>query len=331
MKRLMSIFIGFVMAFGLLAAAATVDAASTFRIGAHRSLWGSYEVIADRMGYWKKEGLKYKVGYYKQGKLMRNAIIQGNLDTGTTGFSPFTTAISKGGKVQAIGVTANICHATMIVVPVKSKAKRLKDLTGKVFANNKGTSTDFAFQSYVIPAHGLKSKDFPLLSVRATERIAALLSGSAGAAMVGEPQAEIAIQKGLVRKLEDLCKYDKTRMMHIGNPGTIKSNPELYEKYFRGWLKAHKLLKDDPETYAKVYTKALNEVGDKASLKIILPVVKKLKTEVFLTAEVKSYLNDMGDKQIKLGWIKKHPDFTKSKFVDDSILRKVAKQMKFAN
>ena len=26
------------------------------RIGAHRSMWGSFEVIADRMGYWKKKG-----------------------------------------------------------------------------------------------------------------------------------------------------------------------------------------------------------------------------------------------------------------------------------
>ena len=330
MKKLFGLLLAAIMLVGFSGVISTADAAK-LRIGAHRSLWGSYEVIADRKGYWKAEGLDYKVGYYKQGKLMRNAIIQGNLDTGTTGFSPFTTAVSKGAKVQAIGVTANICHATMIVVPTKSKAKSLKDVKGMVFANKKGTSTDFSFQQYVIPAYGLKSKDFPLLSVRATERIAALVSGNAGAAIVGEPQAEIAIQKGLVRKLEDLCAYDKTRMMHIGNPGTIKKHPDLIVKYFRGWLKAHKLLKDDPLEYAKVYTKALNEVGDKATLKIIAPVVKKLKTEVFLTSEVKNYLNDMAGKQVKLGWIKRHPDFSKSKLVDDSILRKVAKEMNFAN
>ena len=328
MKRL----VGFALAAAFVASTfvvATPAESAKLRIGAHRALMGSFEVVAHRMGYWKKEGLQYTMSHFKQGKLMRNAIIQNNLDTGTTGFSPFTTAISKGAKVTAIGVTANICGMVAIIVPAKSKAKSLKDLKGSVFANKKGTSTDFAFQFYVVPAHGLKRSDFPLLSVRTTERIAALVSGAAQAAMVGEPQGEIAREKGLIRYLENLCKYDNTRMMHVGNPQTIKKHPDLYYKYFRGWLKAHQLLKNDPKTYAKVYTKALQEVGDKAKESTTLKVVKKLKTEVFLSDEVKRYLNDMGDKQIQLGWIKSHPDFTKSPHLDDSILRRAAKDIGF--
>ena len=328
MKRLVGFALAAAFVAGTFVVVAPAESAS-LRIGAHRALMGSFEVISHRMGYWKKEGLKYTMSHFKQGKLMCNAIIQNNLDTGTTGFSPFTTAISKGAKVTAIGVTANICGMVAIIVPKNSKAKSLKDLKGSVFANKKGTSTDFAFQFYVVPAHGLKRSDFPLLSVRTTERIAALVSGAAKAAMVGEPQGEIAREQGLIRYLEDLCKYDNTRMMHVGNPITIKKHPELYYKYFRGWLKAHQLLKNDPETYAKVYTKALQEVGDKAKVSTTLKVVKKLKTEVFLSDEVKRYLNDMGDKQIQLGWIKSHPDFTKSPHLDDSILRRAAKDIGF--
>ena len=328
MKKLVGFALAAAFVVGTFVVVAPAESA-TLRIGAHRGLMGSFEIIADRMGYWKKEGIKYTMGHFKQGKLMRNAIIQNNLDTGTTGFSPFTTAISKGARVTAIGVTANICGTVAIIVPVKSKAKSLKDLKGSVFANKKGTSTDFAFQFYVVPAHGLKRSDFPLLSVRTTERIAALISGAAQAAMIGEPQGEIAREQGLIRYLEDLCKYDNTRMMHVGNPQTMKTHPDLYYKYFRGWLKAHQLLKKDPKTYAKVYTKALQEVGDKAKVSTILRVVKKLRTEVFLSNEVKKYLNDMGDKQIKLGWIKSRPDFTKSPFIDDSILRKAAKDIGF--
>ncbi len=323
-------FIGYVLVglflVGLPVTNSQVEA-QKLRIGAHRALMGSFEVVADRKGYWKQEGLEYTFTYFKQGKLMRNAIIQGNLDTGTTGFSPFTTAISKGAKVAAIGVTANICGIQYIMVPVNSKVKTVADLKGTTFANKKGTSTDFAFQSYVLPKYGLKSSDINLLSVKTTERIAAIAAGSAQGGIVGDPQAEIAIQKGLVRKLEDLCAYDKTRMMHIGNPKTLKEHPELYEKYFRGWLKAHKLLKKNPEEYARVYHKALIEVGDKAEIKIIRAVVKRLKSEPLLTAEVGKYLNNMADKQVKLGWIKSHPDFTKSKLLNDSILRKVAKEV----
>lgn len=323
MRRFVSLMLAAVLVVGVLVISSPAQA-EKLRIGAHRALMGSYEVVADRMGYWKEEGLDYTFQYFKQGKLMRNAIIQGNLDTGTTGFSPFTTAVSKGAKVTAIGVTANICDTVHIVVPVDSKLKSPADFKGITFANKKGTSTDFAFQSYVLPKYGLQPSDVKLLSVVTTDRIAALISGSAQAAMMGDPQYEIAVHKGLVREMETLCSYDKTRMMHIGNPQTLEKHPDLFKKYFRGWLKAHKLLQENPEKYAEVYTKALQEVGDKAEYGVILSVVKRLRSEVFVSDEVRAYLNNMADKQMKLGWIKSHPDFTKSKMLDDSILRKVA-------
>lgn len=320
-----SISIGLASAFlaGLCFGNAAAQA-QELRIGAHRGLFGSWEIIADRMGYWKEEGLKYDMQSFKQGKLMRNAIIQGNLDVGTTGFSPFTTAMAKGAKVEAIGVTANICGLFGIWVPVESKVKSVADLKGKTVATKTGSSVDFSFKEYVLPHYGLDVDDVKWLSVVTTQRVSALVAGQAQAALIGEPQAEIAKQEGLVRKLENFCAYDKTRMMHIGNPETLKEHPELYDKYFRGWLKAQKLLRDDPEKYAKIYTEALNEVGDKTSYEVILPVLKRLRAQPFITVEVRKYLNDMGDKQIDLGWIKKHPDFTKSKMIDDSILRKAA-------
>jgi len=298
--------------------------AQTLRIGAHRALFGSWEIIADRMGYWKEEGLKYDVQSFKQGKLMRNAIIQGNLDVGTTGFGPYATAISKGAKVEAVGVTANICGLYSIWVRKDSKIKSFPELKGKIIATKKGTSVDFTVKEYIVPHYGFKVSDFKWLSVLSTQRVATLVSKQADAAIIGEPQAEIARQKGLVRKLEGFCPYDKTRMMHVANPNTLKAHPELFEKYFRGWLKAQKLLRDDPEKYARIYTKALNEIGDNTSYNVILPVVKRLRAQPYITSEVRNYLNDMADRQVKLGWIKSHPDFTKVKMLDDSELRQAA-------
>jgi len=311
---------------GLAFASFSVNA-EPLRIGVHRALIGSWEVIADKKGYWKEEGLDYTTQYFAQGKLMRNAIIQGNLDTGTTGFGPYVTAMSKGAKVEAVGVTMNICGTQGVFVPVDSKAKSVKDLKGKTIATKTGTSVDFAFKQYVLPRHGLKIEDMKWLSVNTTQRVATIVAGQAQGAIIGDPQAEIAVQKGLVRRLEDFCAYDKTRMMHIANPKTYKEHPELYAKYFRGWLKAHQLLQNDPEEYARVYTKWLNEVGDKTSYEVILPVVKRIRAQPFLTAEVKRYLNDMADKQVALGWIKSHPDFTKLKMMNDEALRVAAKAM----
>lgn len=303
--------------------------AQKLRIGIHRAIMGSFDVVADRKGYWKEEGLDYTVQYFKQGKLMRNAVISGDLDTGTTGFSPFVTAIAKGAKVEGIAVTTEICATSgRIMVPVKSDIKSVKDLKGKTFATLEGTSTDIAFRSKTLAHYGLKPEDLKWLNVVATERVAAVASGNADAALIGDPQAEIAVQKGLVREIENLCEYDRTRMMHIGNPVTLQAKPELYNKYFRGWLKAHKLLKDNPEEYARVYHKALVEVGDKAEYSVILAVVKRLPSAPFFTEQAMKDLEEIAETQVKLGYIKNHPDFTKGgKMLDDSIVRKVAGAM----
>jgi ABC-type nitrate/sulfonate/bicarbonate transport system substrate-binding protein len=333
MKRFITGFVVAALAVILLAPGWPVipaEAADKLRIGIHRAIMGSFDVIADRKGYWKEEGLEYTVQYFKQGKLMTNAVIQGNLDTGTTGFSPFVTAVSKGAKLKGLGVTTEICATSgRIMVPKDSPIKSVADLKGKRFATLDGTSTDIAFRAKTLPKHGLKVDDLKYLNVVATERVAAIVAGNADAALIGDPQAEIAVQKGLVREIENLCDVDRTRMMHIGNPTTLQAKPELYEKYIRGWLKAHKLLKENPEEYARVYHEALIEVGDKTEYGVVLAVIKRLPSAPFFSDLTRQDLQDIAKDQVKLGYIKDYPDFAKGYSQDDSLLRKVAKEMGF--
>ncbi|MDA0999639.1 MAG: ABC transporter substrate-binding protein [bacterium] len=329
MRKFWLFVLSAIVAAGLLGLPGGAEAAK-LRIGIHRAVMGSFEVVADRKGYWKQVGLDYTVQYFKQGKLMRNAIIQGNLDTGTTGFSPFVTAISKGARVTGIGVTTEICATSgRIMVPVKSDIKTIKDLKGKRFATLEGTSTDIGFRSKLLPLHGLKPSDLKWLNTVTTDRVAAVVSGNADAALIGDPQAEIAIQKGFVREIANICDVDRTRMMHIANPKTLKANPEMIEKYFKGWLMAHKLLKENPEEYARVYHKALIEVGDKADYKIILAVIKRLPSTPFYSDLTRKDLQDIAKMQLKLRYIKSYPAFDKGFSQDDSILRKVGKEMGF--
>ena len=63
MKRL----VGFALAAAFVASTfvvATPAESAKLRIGAHRALMGSFEVISHRMGYWKKEGLKYTMSHF---------------------------------------------------------------------------------------------------------------------------------------------------------------------------------------------------------------------------------------------------------------------------
>ena len=60
---------------------------------------------------------------------------------------------------------------------------------------------------------------------------------------------------------------------------------------------------------------------------MILAVIKRVRAVPFITKKVRAYLNDMADKQVKLGWIKSHPDYLTIKKLNDSALRKAAAEL----
>lgn len=327
MKRFPIFFIATAFLIGSLAIHLPADAAK-LRLGVHRSVNGAPDIVAHRLGYYKKAGLEYTMKFFKQGKPMRNAVIQNNLDlAGGVGFSPFSLAVSKGGQVVGIAKAGDICEMAKILVKPNSKAKSLKDLKGQFFATSKGTSFDFALKMYGLPKIGMSEKDLKWMSLKGAARIQAVVSGNAAAGVGVDPQSEILERQGKVRVLENFCKYDTVSAMVVGNPQTLKKNPDLYVKYFTGWLQAHELRKKNPEKYAKVYTDGLQEIGWKAKYPVILAVIKRVRAVPFITKKVRAYLNDMADKQVKLGWIKRHPDFATTDKLNDSALRKAAAKL----
>ncbi len=327
MRKTIVWFVAVSFSAGLLAAAPAAEAAK-LRLGVHRSVNGAPDIVAHKMGYYKKHGLEYTMKYFKQGKVMRNAVIQNNLDlAGGVGFSPFSLAVAKGGQLVGIAKAGDICEMAKILVKPDSTAKSLKDLKGKYFATSKGTSFDFALKMYGLPKLGMSEKDLKWISLKGAARIQAVISGTAAAGVGIDPQAEILERKGMVRVLENFCKYDTVSAMLVGNPETLKKRPDLYVKYFKGWLMAHQLRKKNPEKYAKLYTEGLQEIGWKAKYPVILAVIKRVRSVPFLTKKVRAYLNDMADKQVKLGWIKSHPDFLTTDKINDTALRKAVAEL----
>lgn len=301
--------------------------AAKFRIGAHHAIAGSTEVVGHRLGYFKEAGLDYNLKVFKSGKAMRNGVIQGDLDIASTGFAPFVAAISKGAKVTGVAVTASICGLAYIAVKGDSKIKSVKDLKGKSFATSGGGSQHYTVVMHVLPQSGLKSSDLKYVRTKASNRISSILTGVVDSGLVADPQAEIVSRQGKIRKLTSFCKFDNTRMMHISNPQTLKTSPDLYVKYFRGWLKTQNLLKENPRKFTKVYHKYIQEIGSKIDFDVLLAVVKRFKPEPAITNEVRDYLNKMAVNQRKLGWLKRIPDFHKEG-LNDSVLRKASASLK---
>ena len=214
-----------------------------------------------------------------------------------------------------------------ILVKPGSKAKSLKDLKGQYFATSKGTSFDFALKMYGLPKIGMSEKDLKWMSLKGAARVQAVISGNAAAGVGIDPLSGILERREKVRVLENFCKYDTVSAMMISNPVTLKKHPGLFVNYFKAWLTAHELRKNNLEKFAKVYTAGLQEIGWKAKYPVILAVIKRVRAVPFITKKVRAYLNDMADKQVKLGWIKSHPDYLTIKKLNDSALRKAAAEL----
>ena len=56
MKRIITFVFAVVVGVAMLGLSVPTEAAK-LRIGAHRAIMGSFEVVADKAGFWKKEGI----------------------------------------------------------------------------------------------------------------------------------------------------------------------------------------------------------------------------------------------------------------------------------
>jgi ABC-type nitrate/sulfonate/bicarbonate transport system substrate-binding protein len=297
--------------------------AATFRIGAHKFAWGSWDVVADRLGYFKEAGLKdYRMKVFKSGKDMRNAIIQNNIDIGTVGAIPFIISLSKGAKMTAVAATARVCGVMHISVIPKSKAKEFQGLKGVTFALAKGSSTHFAIQNYAIPRSGLKVSDINWLNKKSTDRVLSIVAGNAQAALLGDPTFEVARRKGIVREVENLCKYDPIWSLHTANPASLRRSQNQFVSYLKGWRKAKSLHRSDPGKFAEVYTKYLQEMGSKSDKKLILAIMNRLYAPEELSAKVRGNLNRLAGDLKKAGRIKRIPDLKGEDVLNNSVYEK---------
>lgn len=320
-KKVFALTLCLGLALSLAVVGKAVAADPVFRIGYHRALFGSANVVAWKKGWFDEVGLKYTIHPFAQGKLMRQAILANSLDVGTTGFRPFVTAIAKGGKLKGIAVTSYLCGITRLLVRKDSPIKSMADLKGKRIAFGKATSVGFSFEHFMLPSVGLKLEDLVAINTVTTERIPALVSRSADVAIVIDPMGAEAIDRGIARSIADFCPYDKAAMMHIGNPRTIKSHPELFVKYLKAWLRAKEYARTNPDDFARTYWEELRSKGSRIKLSVLQEALGRLDWSSPVTDEAITLMNRMAVILKKQGKIKRVPDFKGGEGLELSLLK----------
>ena len=263
------------------------------RLGVHASIMGAADVIAIRQGYFKQAGLEVESRKFFLGKEGRDAMIAGAIDINATAPTPFLIGLDKGVPYTSVAVNSMICAATHIVTLKSSDINSVSQLRGRRIGLPKGTITEYVFLTRTAPSHGLKPGDFQVANIPDPKDMTpSLIAKAIDMASLGEPHSSIGEYDGTLRVVEDYCKYDPLPFMLTVTNKAIKENPDAVVAYLRGWLRAIKLLKDEPQKAAAVYVEEQKSLGREIPVAVIDKALQRMKWEADLTPAIEKYLVD---------------------------------------
>ena len=296
------------------------------RIAVHTQTVGAPDVIAIRQGYFKQEGLEVEWRRFALGKEGRDAMIAGALDINSTAPTPFLIGLDKGIPFTAIAVNSYFCGTNHVVVRKESDINTPAQLKGKKIGVPKGTITEYVLLARLLPAHGLKTGDYEVAGIPdAKDRIPSLIAKAIDAATLADPFVAAGEHEGLIRSIENFCKYDPLPFMVTATSKIVKENPDAVVAYLRGWLRAVQLLKDKPVEAATVYADDQKSLGREIPVAVLDKALRRMKWEPEITPVMERYLSNQAKDLVAgtiEGRIKTVPDIGKA--VNKELLRRAS-------
>jgi NitT/TauT family transport system substrate-binding protein len=202
----------------VIAGAATAIASYSFRptlaqdtitVGVAATTSDAPIFIADRLGYFREEGLTVTVSTFRSAADMVPALGTGALDAGAGSASAgLYNAFLQGISIKVVADKASSppgYGATKIVIRADHFASgryaTLTDLKGFRFAMNAPGVSNTATLNALLKSAGLRYSDVTTINIPLPDHVAALANKAVDAAASVEPAATIAISKGFARLL----------------------------------------------------------------------------------------------------------------------------------
>ncbi len=199
---------------------------------------------ADKLGYWRDEGLDVKLTILPSTPKQIELIVAGELVAGTAGYIPFIIAVSRGVKIVAVAdasIATKENPLDAIIVRKDSPIKTLADLKGKTIAvHSKGGVEDVVLRGKVFPALKLDpDRDVKIVEIPWPQMEGALKAGTVDAVHPIEPfLTRIADNNRILPRLEEYSPPEGEPIAFIVMSQVfVKKNPELVRKFLRGYLR----------------------------------------------------------------------------------------------
>ena len=150
--------------------------------------------IADKMGYFKSQGLKVSYRKFDIGKKALDDVIEGNSDLATVFESPVVHKIFQGKPIKIITTLHTSKQNTALIVRKDKQINKLSDLVGKKIAVTKGTNADF-FLNLLLKTEGIDKDKLTIIDLPADQATHELWNGTIDAAALYNPYLYIAQQR----------------------------------------------------------------------------------------------------------------------------------------
>lgn len=217
---------------------------TTVRVGIVQSVSDAPFFIADKMGYFKQEGIAVKFS------VLRGMIVPlgtGQLDVGGVSTSAgLFNAVARGINIKIVadkGSTPPGYGYEPILVRkdliTSGKVKSFADFKGLKFAGFNNGSSSMVTLSDALAKGGLKLSDLNIVFMPFAQHVLALENGAVDASITVEPLATEAIKRGAaVRFASDDTIYPNHQLAVVMYGGDfIKKEPEVAKKFMLAYLR----------------------------------------------------------------------------------------------
>lgn len=251
--------------------------------------------IAERLGYFKDEGLEVEISDFPGGAKALQAMIGGSADVVSGAFEHTINMQGKGQMIQAFVLQG---RAPQIVLGYSTKNmpnyQSIADLKGKRIGVTAPGSSSNMMVNFILAKGGLKPSDVSIVGVGAgAGAVAAMRSGQLDALANLDPVITMLTQKGEIKVISDTRTLKDTRAVFGGNmPAAvmyapiafIEKNPHTTQALANAivrslkWLQAagpSDIIKTVPENYLlgdrALYLEAWGGVKEAISLDGLIP------------------------------------------------------------
>lgn len=227
----------------------SAQAAEPLRIGYVFAMANAPVLIAERLGYFKDEGLAVEVKPLGDGPVIQQALAAHELDVAYVGTPPVYQWYTRGLK-SVILAKVNYGQAA-VLAGAQSGIQDLAGLKGHKLAGvKKGSGMDVLLRGYVLKEHaGLDpDRDLTIVDLPPGNMNAALDRGIVDAAFSWEPFVSQALLRGSARLLLDVNQALPHYPWYvvIGLPETLRDRPDDVVKLLRAHRRAIDFLNEHP-------------------------------------------------------------------------------------